>query len=422
MHHFVELILNCVAELTLEPHHQMLLDSMINRYQLEFPNNDTPSMARPFILDEQEIEHLLDVAVKYRLESLLTVLASMGTVDIHADQTIKSTPDRWLGRRDPRIEMALINKALKFQHQQITKQTNPSNLGFVDNSSFEDLPPVACPWDPEILLNAQHYGPEIDRYGSREQVVGRRDRNCQQTLVYGLSGNPPTLNHFYFIKHLLQADGVVVTVVLNAQSPLKSSESYVDGTIRFKMLDTMMHDLEDEERSRCCLSRLEIDRAAPSRMVVTMSVLNLLSQNQAQPTLVLGMDALAEFKYWYRWEALGQLCHLKFYPRADQSLSHLVLKQELAYLQAHGFHHLTIVFKTEAERHAFCAFYPEYPPANTAVEFIPNISGGSATTIRQWYRDHALQLPSKLPPHIIKKLNIHPAVHTIIVENDLYRR
>ena len=56
-------------------------------------------------------------------------------------------------------------------------------LGSVDNSSFEALRPAASPRDPEILLNAQHSCTEIDRAGSREQVAGRRDLNCQQPLV-----------------------------------------------------------------------------------------------------------------------------------------------------------------------------------------------------------------------------------------------
>jgi len=59
---------------------------------------------------------------------------------------------------------------------------NQAPLGSVDNSYSEGLRPATRSRDPEILLNAQRYRTEIDRSGSREQVAGRRDPNCQQTL------------------------------------------------------------------------------------------------------------------------------------------------------------------------------------------------------------------------------------------------
>ena len=55
-------------------------------------------------------------------------------------------------------------------------------LGRVDNSSSEGLRPATRSRDPEILLHAQAYCTELDRTGSREQVAGRRDLNCQQAL------------------------------------------------------------------------------------------------------------------------------------------------------------------------------------------------------------------------------------------------
>jgi hypothetical protein len=57
------------------------------------------------------------------------------------------------------------------------------NLGSVNNSSSEALRPAACPLDPEILLNAQTSCTDIARTGSRGQAAGRRDLNCQQTIV-----------------------------------------------------------------------------------------------------------------------------------------------------------------------------------------------------------------------------------------------
>ena len=60
--------------------------------------------------------------------------------------------------------------------------TSAHKLGCVDNSSSEGLRPATCSRDPEILLNTQHDCTETDRSGSREQVAGRRDLNCQHAL------------------------------------------------------------------------------------------------------------------------------------------------------------------------------------------------------------------------------------------------
>jgi hypothetical protein len=57
-------------------------------------------------------------------------------------------------------------------------------LGSVDNSSSDALRPAACPLDPEILLNAQTFCTDIARTGSRGEAAGRRDQNCQQTLIF----------------------------------------------------------------------------------------------------------------------------------------------------------------------------------------------------------------------------------------------
>ena len=64
-----------------------------------------------------------------------------------------------------------------------TDKTDQKNLGRVDNSSSEGLRPATCSRDPEILLNTQHDCTETDRSGSREQVAGRRDLNCQHALM-----------------------------------------------------------------------------------------------------------------------------------------------------------------------------------------------------------------------------------------------
>ncbi len=55
-------------------------------------------------------------------------------------------------------------------------------LGPANNSPSEGLRPATCSRDPEILSNAKDDGTEIEKFGSREQVAGRRNLNCKQHL------------------------------------------------------------------------------------------------------------------------------------------------------------------------------------------------------------------------------------------------
>jgi 2-amino-4-hydroxy-6-hydroxymethyldihydropteridine diphosphokinase len=48
----------------------------------------------------------------------------------------------------------------------------------------EALRPATCSRDPEISLNAKHNCINMHRSGSRGQAAGRRDLECQQTLVF----------------------------------------------------------------------------------------------------------------------------------------------------------------------------------------------------------------------------------------------
>ena len=84
----------------------------------------------------------------------------------------------WLN--SPGFTLSALNS---FFYLTQTIQVTEKILGRVDNSFFERLRPAACPRDPEILLHAQAYCTELDRTGSREQVAGRRDLNCQQALA-----------------------------------------------------------------------------------------------------------------------------------------------------------------------------------------------------------------------------------------------
>ncbi len=59
-------------------------------------------------------------------------------------------------------------------------------LKSVEISSLEARRPATCSRDPAVLLDKRIYSTEIDLNGSREQVAGRRNLKCQQTLFKGL--------------------------------------------------------------------------------------------------------------------------------------------------------------------------------------------------------------------------------------------
>lgn len=236
----------------------------------------------------------------------------------------------------------------------------------------------------------------------------------KRRIIYGLSGNPPTLNHKHFIKHLL-CDGKLVTVILNAQSPLKPAESYVPAELRFEMLMRMMSDLTQEELSRCCFSRLEIDRPPPSRMAVTMSLLVLLSKGDEQLELVLGLDALPSFNQWEYWIELAKLCQLKFYPRQGESIDTHLLIDYLNLISAAPNIHL--VFNTDWERNQFLADAPHFSPNNTSIDTISNISEGSASAARRFYKEQGENVSMDELPDTIDK-----NVHELIIQHRLYRR
>jgi len=79
------------------------------------------------------------------------------------------------------------------------------------------------------------------------------------------------------------------------QSPLKGHQPIATGDQRVAMLDLMLKDVD-----RTIIDTFEIDNPAPS---YTWRTVQYLRQQfpQADLTLVVGADQLAEFKKWYKW-------------------------------------------------------------------------------------------------------------------------
>ena len=181
-----------------------------------------------------------------------------------------------------------------------------------------------------------------------------------------------------------------------------------------------MADLNEAERATCDLSRIEVDRAAPSRMVVTMSILNLLANHNETFRLVLGMDALPKLSGWYHWSELGRLCQIKFYPRQGEAIDNRLMGGALKALKQGGVCDVQMVFNDDNQRQAFLNECASFPAEQTSVAVIPDISEGSATQIRDQYLKWGDAMPETLTTEQQKTLNLHPGVHQMIVENACY--
>ena len=354
MHAFTRLLSSCL------PGEDALLEPILTRFNREFPHEAMePSVEVPFTLCPADIDCLLELARKHKSEQLLIALANMGTVELDIEKNIKDPSDPFIGRRDEAIEAAIISKAMETQA----------------------------------------------RKDDGEEQMSR--------VVYGLSGNPPTLNHRRFIEHLLKQGDV--TVVLNRQSPLKSPDSYVAQDIRFEMLKSMIDKLDEGDKRKCNLSRLEIDRLPPSRMVVTMSILTLLSQKNEQFILALGLDALSSFRHWYQWQALGRLCNIKFFNRPGETMSDSDIEANLQLLDEGGVRNTHIVFNDGKKCRAFME---SYSTRSASPAEIPDITEGSATQVRAYYRKRRDYDLEPLPP---RELNVDETVHGLIQRYGLFR-
>ncbi|MDF1646190.1 MAG: hypothetical protein P1U61_04295 [Legionellaceae bacterium] len=187
-----------------------------------------------------------------------------------------------------------------------------------------------------------------------------------KTIVFGLSGNPPTKNHLLFIQHLLSLKTYdLVRVVLNAQSPLKSFQGYIPAEGRFELLKAML-DFESVDFNRCILERLELERPPPSYMIDTLSALISRAKQQGideKITLALGLDALKQFTRWYQWDTYGTLCEVKFYPRVGEEMPLKDVNTSLSPLHEAGIQASVVSFEDEK----------------------PHMVAGSSTAARAYY-------------------------------------
>jgi|GEM_PF-6930929 len=236
----------------------------------------------------------------------------------------------------------------------------------------------------DLLVALLDMGPEAEAEVIREAHACRAQQpdTLPSSAIFGFSGNPPTENHFLFIQHLLNTLPAYARVytILNAASPLKSNPSdysYIPTEGRIEMKRAGLEATGLADNPRCIDETIETDRGAPSRMVATLSAMILRAERDNVPeayTLALGMDALLSFKRWYKFEDILGLCVIKFYPRADENLSHEEMQYALEELRN------------------------IYPEAKLSIAPVANIPAGSATAAREYYQaGHAGPPPGILP-------------------------
>lgn len=316
---------------------------------------------KPIVLSDADIRLLVEFALLYKPKvtlhpsrktiDLLTLLISIGTeLPLNKDNV-----DKYLGRKDNRIETYIIEQAIQ-----------------------------------------------------RVEATGFGVAN---TVVFGLSGNPPTINHLIYIQHLMMVYDTV-HLILNAQSPLKDSTNYLDAETRLEMLQTMLT-AEHVDSVRCKLERLEIDRDPPSRMIATISLLLLNSNLNQRVTLALGLDALPDFSQWYKWSQYGALCDIKFYPRQGVTIDAEQLSTALAELLNNKMN-VTLVYHSEEQKKAYELIAIPLDKKRLALseEIIPTFQG-SSTELRDYYGPENAD-NTQIPP------NIHPVVDQLIRARGLY--
>lgn len=211
--------------------------------------------------------------------------------------------------------------------------------------------------------------------------------NQSSYTLFGLSANPPTLGHLAFIQHLIDM-GRMVIIMPNNQSTLK--QTGIPSTFKQQMLQCML-DEYGILPGTYCLSNLEIDRPAPSRMITTLALL------QQPVTLALGLDTLQSFTRWSRWHDLSYFCDLVFYPRpliydTNQSVDDIIkiMSSSLVQLNQTGMA-ITFVYNTQTQRRLYEAIienaYSSNPTPLVRLKYEPInlIESCSSTAVRNHY-------------------------------------
>lgn len=373
----------------------------------------------------QEIQNAsFDPKITYTIEPLYSNEALILT-----EQEIETLVEAAI-KLQPQVELIHYN-----DHR--TRRTGSTEGGFPPRAACEhdEMPAVTEPATRSPLLTllmslgtGESFDPYIGQKDPRietliiqkaiERVQQLSKNALTEEAVFGITGNPPTLNHLAYIQHLLKRYPVL-HLVLNAQSPLKDSANNVDTQTRLIMLQKMLEACH-VDLNRCLIERLEIDRDPPSRMLATLALLALRPETQNKKLiLILGMDGFLNFDHWYRWQDFSKLCHIKFYPREGLIITEEMLIEKLKCLLEKRLD-FSFVYYQETQKKLYEQCFKKL--GKLADEIILkqeaiSTHAGSSTELRSYYQS-ITDTPdeyAQIPP------NIHPTVHQYILAHRIFR-
>lgn len=251
---------------------------------------------------------------------------------------------------------------------------------------------------------------------------GLRHSSNNPVAIFGASFNPTTLGHADFIHRILHQhpdNFATVCLIPSGQSPLKSAAEYASVADRLHILDLVLNtEMSPAERARLRVDTLEVMRDSPSWMVMTLSALILMHQAEETYTLACGYDHILAMQDWYRWQALGGLCTLSFYPRAGIEIVNNLHINACIALCNEGIKS-KILFANESEQKAFFALWKQHTANDSLAHNLEliydpaaQIRSCSATAIRALYQ-HA-------NPQQVRPLEITPEAHRYIVTHGCY--
>lgn len=256
---------------------------------------------------------------------------------------------------------------------------------------------------------------------ARQLRAKQQNNHLPRVAIFGSSFNPTTLGHVDFIRLLLRQtrdEFASVCVIPSGQSPLKSRSDYASVIDRLQILDLVLQSqFTPQERERVRVETLEVERQAPSWMVMTLAALIVKYQAQESYILACGYDHLFLMQQWYHWQDFSGLCELCFYPRAGIEIVNDAAVNACMVLCQAGID-VTLVFSEAAQKQAFEGLYrasmPEQSlPLTLFCEPNAKIRATSATDIRSFYQGSKCQDSS--PP-----IGLSPEAHRYILAHHCY--
>jgi nicotinate-nucleotide adenylyltransferase len=124
-------------------------------------------------------------------------------------------------------------------------------------------------------------------------------------LIYGGSFDPPHWGHLNTLKNVAKQIPFQQILLMPCRTPVLKAATQATSEDRVAMLALLL-----KNHPQFSISRMEIDREAPSYTVDTLSSMRDLANPFDSITLLLGMDAAQSISLWHCAELLPTLCNL----------------------------------------------------------------------------------------------------------------